>query len=198
DPAALAAVAERLMGANYPVLMAEYVARGASGFDHLVALAETAGAAVFDVHARLNFPNRHPLNLSCHKEIFRDADLIVSLDARDWEKSTHFVERTERRVAPYYPPHCEMIEIGFGEINLSKWSMDYTRMPACSLRVLGDTATAIPALTQVCRERIAKEPWLAARIKERARAGAAKPDRLVASWTEQAQAAWDGGAIPVP
>src|SRR5262249_45751138 len=89
------------------------------------------GAAVFDVHARLNFPNRHPLNLSCHKEIFRDADLIVSLDTRDWEKSTHFIERTERRVTPYYPPHCEMIEIGFGEINLSKWSMDYTRMPAC-------------------------------------------------------------------
>jgi acetolactate synthase I/II/III large subunit len=100
DPATLAAVAERLLAANYPVLMAEYVARGASGFDHLVALAETVGAAVFDVHARLNFPNRHPLNLSCDKEMFRDADLIVSLDTRDWEKSTHFIERTERRVAP--------------------------------------------------------------------------------------------------
>jgi acetolactate synthase I/II/III large subunit len=82
-----------------------------------VALAETIGAAVFDVHARLNFPNRHPLNLSCQKEMFRDADLIVSLDTRDWEKSTHFIERTERRVVPYYPPHCDMIEIGFGELS---------------------------------------------------------------------------------
>src|SRR5690348_5246188 len=85
DPAALVAVAERLLAADYPVLMAEYVARSAGGYDHLVALAETVGAAVFDVHARLNFPNRHPLNLSCHKEIFGDADLIVSLDTRDWE-----------------------------------------------------------------------------------------------------------------
>jgi len=59
--------------------------------------ANPVGAAVFDVHGRLNFPNRHPLNLSCHKEIFGDADLIVSLDTRDWEKSTHFIERTERR-----------------------------------------------------------------------------------------------------
>ena len=33
DPAALAAVVERLLAANHPVLMAEYVARGASGFD---------------------------------------------------------------------------------------------------------------------------------------------------------------------
>ena len=74
--------------------------------------------------------------------MFRDADLIVSLDTRDWEKSTHFIERTERRVVPYYPPHCDMIEIGFGELNLSKWSMDYTRMPVCSLRVLGDVQEA--------------------------------------------------------
>ncbi|HEY2245327.1 MAG TPA: thiamine pyrophosphate-binding protein [Xanthobacteraceae bacterium] len=198
DPATLAAVAERLLAANYPVLMAEYVARGASGFDHLVALAETVGAAVFDVHARFNFPNRHPLNLSCDKEMFRDADLIVSLDTRDWEKSTHFIERTERRVAPYYPPHCEMIEIGFGEINLSKWSMDYTRMPACSLRVLGDTATAIPALTQACRERIARDPRLAARIAERANAVRAKHDSLFASWGEQAKTDWDGVPITLP
>ena len=119
------------------------------------------GAAVFDVHARLNFPNRHQLNLSCEKEIFRDADLILSLDTRDWEKSTHFNDRTKRQVMPHYPANCEMIEIGFGEINFSKWSMDYGRMPTCSLRVLGDTLTAIPELTRLCRERIAKDPALA-------------------------------------
>src|SRR6202051_5221309 len=74
DAMALEAVADRLLAAKYPVLMAEYVARSPSGFDNLVALAETVGAAVFVVHARVNFPNRHPLNLSCEKEIFRDAD----------------------------------------------------------------------------------------------------------------------------
>jgi acetolactate synthase-1/2/3 large subunit len=198
DPAALDAVAERLLAADYPVLMAEYVARSPDGFGNLVALAETAGGAVFDVHARLNFPNRHPLNLSCHKEMFRDADLILSLDTRDWEKSTHYIERTERRVVPYYPPYCEMIEIGFGEINLSKWSMDYTRMPACSLRVLGDTRTAIPMLTQLCRERIAKAPRLAARVAERAKAVAAKHDALFAAWCEQAKHDWDGLPITLP
>src|SRR5262249_61297353 len=107
DAEALEQVAERLLTAKYPILLAEYVGRSPSGFDNLVALAETVGAAVFDVHAPLNFPNRHPLNLSCHKEIFREADLIVSLDTRDWEKSTHYIDRTERPVRPYYPPHCK-------------------------------------------------------------------------------------------
>jgi acetolactate synthase-1/2/3 large subunit len=91
-----------------------------------------------------------------------------------------------------------MIEIGFGEINLSKWSMDYTRMPACSLRVLGDTATAIPALTQLCRERIDKDPRLAARIGERAKAVRAKHEGLFASWREQAKTDWDGVPITLP
>ncbi len=198
DAIALAEVADRLLAAKYPVLMAEYVARSADGFDNLVALAETVGAAVFDVHARLNFPNRHPLNLSCEKEIFRDADLILSLDTRDWEKSTHFNDRTKRQVVPHYPPHCEMIEVGFGEINLSKWSMDYARMPTCSLRVLGDTLTAIPELTRLCRERIAEDAALARMVAERAGIVAAKHDALFAKWAAAAKQDWDDVPITLP
>jgi acetolactate synthase I/II/III large subunit len=198
DGAALAEVADRLLAAKYPVLMAEYVARSPDGFDNLVALAETVGAAVFDVHARLNFPNRHPLNLSCEKEIFRDADLIVMLDVRDWEKSTHFIDRAKRQVVPHYGPDCQMIEIGFGEINLSKWSMDYARMPTCSLRVLGDTLTAIPELTRLCRERIAKTPALARRVAERAKTVARKHDALFKGWAAAAKHDWDGVPIALP
>jgi acetolactate synthase-1/2/3 large subunit len=198
DSAALAEVADRLLAAEYPVLMAEYVARSPGGFDNLVALAETVGAAVFDVHARLNFPNRHPLNLSCDKETFRDADLILMLDVRDWEKSTHFIDRAKRQVMPYYGPDCQLIDVGFGEINLSKWSMDYARMPACSLRVLGDTLTAIPALTRLCRERIAKDAGLAARVAERAKRVAQKHDALFKTWADEAKKDWDGVPIALP
>jgi acetolactate synthase-1/2/3 large subunit len=198
DTVALGEVADRLLAAKYPVLMAEYVARSPQGFDNLVALAETVGAAVFDVHARLNFPNRHPLNLSCEKEIFRDADLILMLDVRDWEKSTHFIDRSKRQVMPHYGPDCQMIDIGFGEINLSKWSMDYARMPTCSLRVLGDTLTAIPELTRLCRERIAKDAGLAQRIAARTEAVTQKHDALFKSWVAAAQQDWDGVPIALP
>jgi len=198
DSRALEQVADRLLAAKYPVLMAEYVARSPGGFDNLVALAETVGAAVFDVHARLNFPNRHRLNLSCEKEIFKDADLILTLDVRDWEKSTHFNDRTKRQVVPHYPPNCEMIDIGFGEINISKWSMDYARMPTCSLRVLGDTATAIPALTKICRARLAKDKALADRIKKRAEAVGKKHDAMFKKWGEDARKDWDGLPITLP
>ena len=38
---------------------------------------EAVGAAVYDVNGRLNFPNRHKLNLSMEKDVFKDADLEV-------------------------------------------------------------------------------------------------------------------------
>jgi acetolactate synthase I/II/III large subunit len=198
DNLALAEVADHLLAAKYPVLMAEYVARSSDGFDNLVALAEAVGAAVFDVHARLNFPNRHPLNLSCDKDVFRDADLILMLDVRDWEKSTHYIDRTKREVVPHYGPGCQLIDVGFGEINLSKWSMDYSRMPTCSLRALGDTLTAIPELTRLCRERIANDSALAKRIAERAKAVAHKHDALFKAWGDAAKKDWDGVPITLP
>jgi len=37
-----------------------------------------------------------------------------------------------------------MIEIASAISGLSKWSMDIPAWPNCSLRVLGDTTTAIP------------------------------------------------------
>src|SRR5260370_29505348 len=82
DAAAIAKIADRLLAAKFPVLLAEYVGRQAQGFHHLVALAETVGAAVYDVNGRLNFPNRHQLNLSMDKSVFRDADPLLALYTR--------------------------------------------------------------------------------------------------------------------
>jgi acetolactate synthase-1/2/3 large subunit len=197
DPHSLAAVADRLVSATWPVLMPEYVARVESGFHDMVALAETLGAAVHDVEGRLNFPNEHPLDLTWDKEVFRDADVIVGLDLRDWEKPTHGgrIKGGEREKGPLFPPSCEWIEIGFGDTEVSKWSMDYQRIPECSHRVLADTAIAIPALTELCRTRIAKDPSAAKRIAERARRIGERHTRMRARLREQARQHWDASPI---
>jgi acetolactate synthase I/II/III large subunit len=198
DPAAITKIADRLLAAKFPVLLAEYVGRHAEGFNHLVALAETVGAAVYDVNGRLNFPNRHKLNLSMDKSVFRNADLILSLDTRDWEKPTHIIDRTKRATQPLYPANCEMIELGFGDIGLSKWSMDFTRMPNSSLRVLGDTLTAIPELTKLCKNRVNWGATLADRIAKRTAEISARHDALFAKWAEQSREDWDASPISLP
>jgi acetolactate synthase I/II/III large subunit len=198
DPKALAAIADRLLAAKYPVLVAEYVGRAAGGFENLVALAETAGAAIFDIHTRLNFPNRHALNLSGDKEIFADADLILLLDTSHWEEATHAAEDAEHPAVPVYSPNCEMIEIGFCEINSSKWSTDRSRPPPCSLRVLGDTRTAIPHLTRLCRERVTKHSALAKAAITRIKKVTKKHNEQFKRWSEEAKQDWDGLPIALP
>ncbi len=196
DPAALAQAADLLLAAKFPVLLPEYVGRAANGFADMVALAETVGAAVHDVNGRLNFPNRHPLDLSWEPAAFGEADLILGLDLRDWEKPTHARPHgTDRTKRPLFSPQCEWIEIGFGDIAVSKWSMDYQRIPECRLRVLADTALAIPALTALCRERIAHDQALAQRIAARAQRIGATHRAMRARLEADARKNWD--AVPM-
>src|SRR5262249_46525443 len=85
DPKAIEAIAEKLLAAEHPMLFAEYAGRRAGGFENIVELAETAGAAVWDVNNALNFPNKHPLCLSMDQASLRHTDLVVGLDVKDWE-----------------------------------------------------------------------------------------------------------------
>ena len=195
DPAALAAIADRLVAAEHPLLIAEYVGRRAGGFESLVQLAETVGAPVWDIDSALNFPNRHKLCLSMDKDYPKSADLLVALDVRDWEKSLSDLDSTRRTVTPLLPDSCQRVEIGFGEIGISKWSFDYCRMQPCSIRALGDTTLALPELTRLCRTRIAGDARLASRIAERRRAIEGRHDALWARWQDDARKGWDSSPV---
>src|ERR1700751_2771643 len=96
DPTALAIIADKLVAAEHPMLLAEYAGRRAGGFERIVELAETTGAAVWDVNNALNFPNKHPLCLSMDKQTLRQTDLVVGLDLKDWEKKLTELNSTTR------------------------------------------------------------------------------------------------------
>jgi acetolactate synthase-1/2/3 large subunit len=197
DPQALEEAATRLLRAEWPVLMAEYVGRNATGFDDLVKLAETLAAPVYDVESRLNFPTAHPLNLSGTKDTFRPADLIVTLDTRNWEAPTHEPDWTTRSATSIAPANCEWVDIGFASIEISKWSTDYQRFPAVAQRILADTALALPALTEICSRRIAADGTLRERIAKRRDTVAARHRALREDWREQAKENWDAAPMTV-
>jgi acetolactate synthase-1/2/3 large subunit len=198
DPAALAAIADRLVAAEHPLLLAEYVGRRAGGFESLIELAETVAAPVWDIDSALNFPNRHKLCLSMDKDYARQADLLVALDVRDWEKPLSELDSTKRSVTPLLPDSCERMEIGFAEIGISKWSFDYCRMQPAAVRALGDTALAIPELTRLCRTRLEVDGKRKARIEERRVAVGRRHDALWATWQQAARKDWDAAPVPIP
>jgi len=198
DPAALARAADLLVGAKRPVILAEYVGRDPRGFHALVDLAETLGAPVYDVNSRLNFPGCHPLNLSMVRDVFRDADLVLCLDVRDWEKPTTELVSTTRTAKSIVPEDCVWIDIGFGDLELSSWAMDYQRLMHAQLRVLGDTTLAIPALAALCRARIGTDAALRRRIDERSRGAAVRHREARARWASEARQDWDASPVTLP
>jgi acetolactate synthase I/II/III large subunit len=195
DPRAIASIADKLLEAQRPMLLAEYAGRRAGGFESIVQLAEMTGAAVWDVNNALNFPNKHPLCLSMDKESLKAIDLVVGLDVRDWEKQFSDLDNARRIVTNLLPESCDRVEIGFAEIGISKWSMDYCRMQPCSVRALGDTALGIPELTRLCKQRIDGDAKLAKRIAERKASIAERHDQVWGKWQEEARKNWDASPI---
>ena len=198
DPVALAGAADLIAKAERPVIITEYTGRDAEAFHSLVALAEVAGIPVYDINARLSFPSRHPLNVSLSKDAFRTADCVICLDARDWEKPTTELVSTSRQVSSVVPSTAKWIEIGFGDLELSSWAMDYQRMNHADLRVMADTTLAIPMLTALLRERVSRDKALQSRVKARIADTTKKTASRWKQWEAEAREDWDASPIALP
>ncbi|MBM3820990.1 MAG: thiamine pyrophosphate-binding protein [Acidimicrobiia bacterium] len=198
DPKALAHAADMIAKARHPVIIAEYVGREPEGFEALVQLAEVGGIPVYDVDSRLNFPSRHPLNMSYARDVFRDADLVLCLDTRDWERPTTELVSATRELTSIVPRDAKWIDIGFGDLELSSWAMDYQRLRHADLQILADTTLAIPALTQMLAGFIARDPALGERAAERMAETAVKSKALRETWAREAKDDWDASPISLP
>ena len=198
DSAALARAADMLAGAKHPVILTEYSGRNPDAFHALVTLAETLGAPVFDLNMRLSFPGCHPLNLSMSKDIFRDADVVLCLDVRDWERPTTELTSATRELVSLAPKKCKWIDIGFGDINISAWAMDYQRFLYADCRIIADTTTAIPQLTTLLRGHAKRDKALAPKVAARTKTISRKHQTLRKQWQADAQVDRDASPIPLP
>ena len=198
DPNALDEAADLITRAANPVIIAEFVGREPDGFHGLVTLAETAGIPVYDVDSRLNFPTRHPLCVSYAKDVFRNADLVLCLDTRDWERPTTELTSATREITSLVPKGAKWIDIGFGDLELSSWALDYQRLHHADVRILADTTMAIPALTELLEARVAADAKLRARVRARTAATVEQGKARREKWTREAKTDWDASPITLP
>jgi len=198
EPRALAEAVDLIAAASKPVIIAEYVGREPEAFYALVDLAEMGGIPVYDVDSRLNFPTCHPLNMSHAKDVFRDADLVICLDTRDWERPTTELVSATRQVTSIVPATAKWIDIGFGDLGLSSWTFDYQRLHHAQLQILADTTIAIPEITRLLDARIADDPTLREGIRARRFDTAARSRALREKWAQEAKVDWDASPITLP
>jgi acetolactate synthase-1/2/3 large subunit len=136
--------------------------------------------------------------MSHSKDVFSDADLVLCLDTRDWERPTTELDSTTRQLISIVPARAKWIDIGFGDLELSSWTLDYQRLRHGRLRILADTTIAVPAVTRLLETRIAKDAKLRGRIKARTADTAAKSNALRERWAREATVEWDASPITLP
>lgn len=141
DLAKLAEVADILLKAESPLIVAGDTGRHPEAVASLVALAETLGARVMPDAVRMSFPNIHPLaSAGFGQPYFREADAVLLID----------------RDIPYIPrqtkprPDAKLIHIGIDPIkaDIPLWVFpgDYF--------LQAESSKAIPVLNEMIRQRL--------------------------------------------
>lgn len=195
DPAALRRLAELLVAAQRPVLIPGYVGRDPRCFDQLIELAELVGIGVIDTGVRLNFPNRHPLNVTGSRAL-EDADLVLFVDVNDMGKPTQTLESTTRVVTSRIPADATVLDLGFNDTGISAWSHDFTELCETDLQVTADATVALPMLIDLCRE-LTKDDSdeVRARRDRRRQELAAVHDETWQGWRRTAEQVWDDSPV---
>jgi acetolactate synthase I/II/III large subunit len=195
DPAALDELAHLLVAAQRPIIVPGYAGRDPKAFAQLVELAELLGAGVIDTNIRLNFPNRHPLNVT-GSDAITQADLVLFVDVKDFGKPTQALDKTSRSVRSLIPDDATVVDLGFNDLAISSWSHDFTALHPTDLQVTADSAVALPQLLERCRQLEAADPGQ--RDPGRREARAARRQQLARvhettweGWRRQAKEDWD-------
>jgi len=183
--------ADLLIAAQNPVVLCDYMGRNPQSVDKLIALAEFLALPVMDLGKRFNFPNTHPLDLTGSKDLIKSADLILSLDVRDLHTPLTKLDEISRRSQFVTPSDCKIVDIGLGDLEISKWSQDFQKLSEVDLSILADTSLALPELLKHCQKKLKGDSAKQGEIKQRLDRLSRQHLQVRAKWKEDARKDWD-------
>ena len=153
ESGAVEETARLLVEAEYPVLVADRLARTSAGIGLLVELAELLQAAVIDQGSRLNFPSRHPLNQSLRAgAVITEADVIVGFELTDfWGTVNALRDQLHRSVRRVAQPSAKLVSVTSGDLYFGSNYQDFRRMQEVDIAIAADGEATLPALIEAVR-----------------------------------------------
>ena len=160
DDHAIDTIARWLVEADRPVVVADLVGRSEPAFDALVELAELLALPVIDPEGEywknaLNFPTRHPLNLSGAPELLAEADVVLGLEVRDLFGTLNRVDVNAATAIPLTAPAARVAHVSVSHLLTRSWAADYQRLQQVDVHVAAELSLALPALLDRARTLLA-------------------------------------------
>ena len=198
DVSAVAEAARALVGAQNPVIIADRVARTPNGMKLLVELAETLQAPVINQAGRMNFPSRHPLNLTDgSRGLIANTDVIVGLELTDfWGTVNNFRDQQERSWRPVTKQGAKLISITAVDLFAKSNYQDFQRFPEVDLAITGDAEATLPSLIEACKKLLTADRKRA--LEERGKKLAAAHQDAIERTRNEAAYGWDASPISMP
>lgn len=196
DTAALDELARILTDAERPVMIPGYVGRDDSTWQPLIDLAELLAIGVIDTNVRLNFPNRHPQNVTGSRAL-EEADVVFFLDVNDMGKPTQSLDKINRVITSQIPDDATVVDLGFNDVELSAWSHDFAALAETDLQITADAVRVLPDLLERCRALVDSEQGRQrAQQREQRREHLAQIHRETwENWHQLRSAAWDNQPV---
>lgn len=154
DMASVSELARMLVEAENPVIVAGRFARTQSAMGRLVEFAELLQAPVVDLGTRMNFPNRHRLNLSANsRALLASADLVLGLEVSDFYGLVNTIGRQlEYSSRPI--TKARLASISAGDRLAKSNFQDFQRYQPLDLDIAADAEATLPALIEAVRRRM--------------------------------------------
>jgi thiamine pyrophosphate-dependent acetolactate synthase large subunit-like protein len=157
DPAALEELADLLVAAERPVIVAGFAGRDPRAFTWIPELAELIGAGVIDNGDRLNLSTTHPTNVTGTTAL-QSADLLLLLDLKDASRVLLTTDPPAREARSTVAPDCRIVDLGFNDAQVSAWVHAHGAAHRMDLRITADTSVALPLLLASLQARLKGEP----------------------------------------
>jgi thiamine pyrophosphate-dependent acetolactate synthase large subunit-like protein len=188
-------LAKMLVGAENPVIIAERYARTDQAMPLLAQLAETLNAPVVDKRGRVNFPNRHPFNLTPRGgSLLRQADVILGLELSDiFGVLNSMSDQLFRETHSHVKPTAKIAHISSGNLLIHANYQDFERFTSVDLELTGDAEATMPALIEAVKSAMPDSRRSALEARGKKLTGQSK-GFAKAAW-KNAGAGWDASPI---
>lgn len=144
-------LADLLVGAEFPVFIADLTGGSEIAYLALIELADAVGAATIDLGGRHNFPNTHWADLSDQRrEVLATADLVCCFDVRDITWAITEIDLETRASRRLVKPMATVISVGLGDL-LTSGFLDREPPGAVDISITAETEVVLPLLVELAR-----------------------------------------------